>query len=192
MSLNKLLSDIHKRKVCVYMSWYVLQCRPGTEKIMVNSLKQHLSRTVLEDAFFFQSARLYRIGGRWKPIVKDLFPGYVFMESSSPIELSERLQEYRMFTHILEEDKYLISVYQKEEEYLRMLCGESHFLELSYGYKDRTEDRSYIISGPLRGMEARVRKFDWHRRFAKLEISIGKNTATVWAGLELSGKIDKR
>ena len=167
------------------MSWYVLQCREGREAEIVNSLNQHLSRKALEEAFFFQSERLWRAGGSWKRQKKELFPGYVFLQSSSPEQLSEELEESRQIVRIMEEQGYLISVYPEEEEYLRSLCGEKHFLSLSYGYKDRETGCSRITKGPLTGRESQVKIFDWHRRYAKLEISIGKRKAALWAGLAL-------
>ena len=57
------------------MSWYVLQCRAGREAEMVNSLNQHLSREALEEAFYFQSERLWRSEGSWKRQKKELFQG---------------------------------------------------------------------------------------------------------------------
>ena len=77
------------------MSWYVLQCRAGREAEMVNSLNQHLSREALEEAFYFQSERLWRSEGSWKRQKKELFPGYVFLQSENPGLLSEALEEYR-------------------------------------------------------------------------------------------------
>lgn len=167
------------------MSWYVLQCREGREAEIVNSLNQHLSCKALEEAFFFQSERLWRAGGSWKRQKKELFPGYVFLQSRSPEQLSEELEEYRQIVRIMEEQGYLISVYPEEEKYLRSLCGEKHFLSLSYGYKDRETGCSRITKGPLTGRESQVKIFDWHRRYAKLEISIGKRKAALWAGLAL-------
>ena len=135
------------------MSWYVLQCRAGREAEMVNSLNQHLSREALEEAFYFQSERLWRSEGSWKRQKKELFPGYVFLQSENPGLLSEALEEYRQIVRIMEEPGYLISVYPEEEEYLRGLCGTDHFLPLSYGYKDRVTGCSRITKGPLAGRE---------------------------------------
>ncbi len=112
-------------------------------------------------------------------------PGYVFLQSENPGLLSEALEEYRQIVRIMEEPGYLISVYPEEEEYLRGLCGTDHLLPLSYGYKDRVTGCSRITKGPLAGRENQVKIFDWHRRFARMEISIGNRKASVWAGLAL-------
>lgn len=171
------------------MSWYVLQCRPGREEEITASLRNHLSEEALEEAFFFQSERLWRVNGSWKIQKKELFPGYVFLQSSSPEKLSAELEEYRSIVRVMEEPGFLISVYPEEEIYLRRLCGKNHFLGLSYGYKDKESGDSKITRGPLAGMEHQIVSFDWHRRFAKLEIALGKRKTVIWAGLEIDGAV---
>ena len=108
-----------------------------------------------------------------------------FFRVKIPDCVSEALEEYRQIVRIMEEPGYLISVYPEEEEYLRGLCGTDHFLPLSYGYKDRVTGCSRITKGPLAGRENQVKIFDWHRRFARMEISIENRKASVWAGLAL-------
>ena len=76
------------------MSWYVLQCRAGKEAEIVHSLNQHLDRKALEEAFYFQSERLWRVDGSWKRQIKELFPGYVFLQSEHPGLLSKALRNY--------------------------------------------------------------------------------------------------
>lgn len=166
------------------MSWYVMQCRSGNGQEMIHSLKQHLSKAILEDAFVFRNERLWRTpGGIWKLIEKEMFPGYVFLQSSNQDALLEELEEYRKIVRVMEEPGYLISVYKEEEESLRWLCDDRHFLRLSYGYRENGVD--YILEGPLKGMEDCILKADWHRRFAQIEVSMAGKKQIVWAGLGL-------
>lgn len=162
-----------------------MQCRNGTEKKIINSLQQHLSKKVLEEAFVFQNDRLWRAaGGSWKLIRKEMFPGYVFLQSSSPENLFKELEEYRRIVRVMEEPGYLMSVYKEEEDSLRWLCDNSHLLRLSYGYREDGID--HIIEGPLKGMENRILKADWHRRFAQIAVPMAGKTQIVWAGLGLA------
>lgn len=171
------------------MSWYVLQCRTGREDTIIRSCRQHISQDALDDAFAFRCERLWRSDGVWKLVEKELFPGYVFLESSRPDQLSEELEAYRKILRVMEEPGYLISVYEEEERYLRKLCGEHHYLRMSYGYKDREKGTSYITEGPLKGLEHQIVKFDWHRRFAQVEIPVSRKKVVVWAGIGIDEKI---
>lgn len=112
-----------------------------------------------------------------------MFPGYVFLQSSSPGELSKKLEQYRNFSRLMEEPGYLISVYEEEEKILRQLCGEDHCLKMSYGYKENCVD--YVTAGPLKGLENRILRIDWHRRFAQLKIPVSGQKKIVWAGIAL-------
>lgn len=166
------------------MSWYVMQCRPGQEEILAKSCKDHISAAALQDAFFFRCERLWKAGGgNWKRIVKSMFPGYVFLQSDTPKTLSRELAQYRDFTNVMEEPGYLISLYEDEEESLKKLCGSSHCLALSYGYRENGVN--YILDGPLKGLENRIIQADWHRRFARVELPIARRNTIIWAGLSL-------
>lgn len=171
------------------MSWYVLQCRTGREDAIIRSCRQHISQDVLENVFSFRCERLWRSDGVWKLVEKEMFPGYVFLESSRPDKLSEELEAYRKILRVMEEPGYLISVYDEEERYLRKLCGERHYLRMSYGYKDKDEGISHITEGPLKGLENQIVKFDWHRRFAQVEIPVSRKNVVVWAGIGIDERI---
>lgn len=168
------------------MSWYVLQCKTGHEEKIIRSCKQRLSTFALDDAFSFSCERLWRVEGQWKRMEKEMFPGYVFLESSHLDALSDELEEYRKILRVMEEPGYLISVYEEEERYLTELCGKEHRLELSYGYRDQENGTSYITAGPLEGRQNQIIKIDWHRRFAQIEIVLAKRTAVVWAGVDIT------
>lgn len=171
------------------MGWYVLYCKPGQEDTIIRSCRQHLSEFVLESAFTFRCERLWRVDGKWLPMEKKLFPGYVFLQSSHPRELSKALDEYRTILRVMEDKGYLISVYEEEEKYLRMLCGEEHFLEMSYGFKSKEDGQSYITKGPLKDCGNRIIKIDWHRRFAQIEVPLSGKKAVIWAGVGIAEEV---
>lgn len=166
------------------MSWFVLHCRTGQEKQILRSCRYHLSEYALEDAFVFYCERLCKSQGEWKILKKDMFPGYIFLESNRPSALLEELKQYRTFCQIMEESEYLCSVYEDEEENLRRLCGNEHCLSLSYGYKDRGTGVSRITEGPLSTMQSHIKKIDWHRRYAQIELPLRRKPLVVWAGLD--------
>lgn len=170
--------------------WYVLQCREGREDAMIRACRRHLSAEALNDAFSFRCERLWRRDGEWKRMEKELFPGYVFLESSRPDLLAEELRQFAPVFRVLGGPDLPISVCAGEEESLRRLCGRAHYLALSYGYRENGTD--YITSGPLALAKQRIRRIDWHRRFAQVEVSIGRRRMTAWAGIGLDERITGR
>lgn len=169
------------------MSWFVLQCRIGQEKKIIQSCRQHLSACVLDAAFSFHCERLWRAGGIWNMTEKEMFPGYIFLESKQPQKLSKELEQYRNIIKVMEEPGYLISVYEEEEKNLRELCGENHCLKMSYGYKENGINR--ITEGPLMRMKKCIVQLNWHRRFAQVEIPVAKRKTIIWAGLEFDERV---
>lgn len=167
------------------MGWYILQCRIGQEKQRLITLKKKLTSNAAEDIFLFQCQRLWKNDGCWKLVRKDMFPGYIFIQSGNPEYLSDELKQLKGIVKAMEEPGYLFSVYQEEEQYLRELCGKEHVLNISYGYKDQKAGVSHIIKGPLYGWENRIKKLDWHKRYAQIEIPVLRRYATVWAGIDI-------
>lgn len=167
------------------MGWYVLRCKTGQEERIIHSCRTHLTADVLEEAFIFRSERLWRTEGRWIPLMRDMFPGYVFLQSSCPELLHCELDQFRKILRIMEEPGYLISVYQEEEKFLRELCGVRHVLELSYGYNDIEEGKPRIVNGPLNGLESKILKINWHKRIAILGMQVARKEKIVWAGVDL-------
>lgn len=170
------------------MSWYIMQCREGQEKKILTSLKRHLSQTAMEDAFVFRCQRLWRMSGSWRIIEKDMFPGYLFVQSAKPELLYGELKQFRRIVKIMEEADNLLSVQQEEEQYLRLLCGPGHLLAISYGYREKEGGRTHITEGPLCGKESWVDKFEWHKRYARVAIPVAGKKALILAGLDFTGK----
>ena len=165
--------------------WYVLECRRGREERMLDACRRQLSHEALEDAFVFRCERFWRSDGAWRRVERDMFPGYVFLQSARPDMLLEELDQYREVFHILAEPGYMIPVYEEEEASLRELCGARHVLPVSYGYRDREAGRDCITRGPLKGQEKRLLRLDWHRKFAQVEVSLARRKAVIWAGIGL-------
>ena len=172
--------------------WYVLECRKGQEGRIRDACRRQLSPEALEDAFVFRCERFWRSEGMWKQVERDMFPGYVFLQSGRPELLSEEIKKYRGVFHVLEEPGYLIPIYEEEEAYLRELCGVQRVLPVSFGYRDQEAGRDFITRGPLRGREKRLVRIDWHRRFAQMEVSLARRRAVIWAGIGLDKGVWER
>lgn len=169
------------------MSWYVLQCRTGQEETIIRSCRQHLSSQALQSAFLFRCERLWRVDGAWKLVEKEMFPGYVFLDSREPELLYQELEQYRNILRVMEEPGYLISVYEEEKKNLLKLCGTHHYMKMSYGYKEDGVD--HITEGPLKELKDQIIRIDWHRRFAQVELMVARKKAIVWAGIGVDERV---
>ena len=168
--------------------WYVVKCRSGDEEMLLRFCRTRLSPGALEGAFRFRCERFWRSDGAWRRVERDMFPGYVFLQSARPELLSEEIKNYQAILPVLGEPGYLIPVYREEENHLRQLCGEQHVLGLSYGYRDRERGCDRITKGPLKAVGFRILAIDWHRRFARVEVPLARRTAVMWAGVAFDGR----
>ena len=167
--------------------WFVVRCRSGCEEEILRSCRTRLSPGALDEAFRFRCERFWRSDGAWRRVERDMFSGYVFLQSARPELLSEEIKKYRAILPVLGEPGYLIPVYQEEENYLRQLCGEQHVLRLSYGYRDRKHGCDCITKGPLKEAGSRLRATDWHRRCARVAVPVARRTAVTRAGVAFDG-----
>ncbi len=167
--------------------WYVLKCREGQEEIIIRSCRQHLSAQVLEEAFQFSSRRMKKYLGEWHIDTFQMFPGYVFLQSSHPERLSEELEQFREITSVLEQDRLLLPVEKEKEQLFRALCGSGHVLDLSRGSVKNGCFRA--VEGPLAGRENLIRKLDLHKRIAVLDRRLIGSDRDIWAGIDIKTDI---
>lgn len=172
------------------MSWYVLRCREGQEEHLIKSLHDRLDKEHLTDAFTFTYERMKKYHGEWHKESRNMYPNYVFLESSESKPLFEGLEQFKCVADILENGKLLLPVAASEELFLRKLCGVNHHLGMSKGFLSETD--VCITDGLLKGNEQWIKKIDLHKRVAKLHSPALKSGTSevlplreIWAGLEL-------
>ena len=144
------------------------------------SCKKKMSQKALHSVFVLTYDRMRRYEGAWHLERKLLFPEHVFFESEDEEILLDELKKCDV---IIESEKHLIRMRREDEEFLRILCGREHHLQMSRGviYRGVT----HITEGPLKGMENRICKIDRHKRLARLSML----NDSIPAGLEITEKI---
>lgn len=178
----------------------VLHCHPDQAEKVMEVCRRNIASDILRDAFILTCDRMKRYEGSWHIEKRELFPDSVFVETGDSGEL---LKYLFCCEHLLipREDGSLAGrVAPDEESFLRKLCGPAHHLSMSQGYI--RDGKTYVVEGPLAGMERRIRKIDRHKRIAavllcqaegspkKKGMSQGVNTLgeTMTAGLEIVSK----
>lgn len=142
---------------------------------MILSGKKRFRHEPASDAFVLTYDKMRRYEGAWHVERKELFPDYVFLESSKSSEESEARQ-YGAFFQLDRETEAL----------LKSLCGEAHHLKMSRGVIRNGVTK--VLEGPLLGRESQIRKIDRHKRLARVEISAEGVFGYVPAGLEIVEK----
>lgn len=159
----------------------------GKEELLMNACRNHFPAVLLREAFIFRYEKMMRLGGEWHVVEKPMFPGYIFLDTDRPEEFSAAVRQFEPVLKLLKNGQTVCEVTDEEEGFLKMLCGNSHLLKMSYG--NIRKGHFIIESGPLRQHEALIAKIDRHKRSALLRIKIGGEERMIFAGLEIREKI---
>ncbi len=162
--------------------WYGFYCFGQKEQETLFFLNENLSKKAVKDAFIFTYDRMRRYEGAWHTERKNLFPGYVFLESNEEKFLTKEFRECGVFSI----ENRLIRIGKKNKEFLWELCGEKHHLGMSRGVIHG--GITQVTEGPLKAAEKRICKIDRHKRLAKVEVPEGKIFRYLPAGLEIEEK----
>lgn len=178
----------------------VLHCHPDQAEKVMEVCRCNIGSDILRDAFIFTCDRMKRYKGSWHIEKRELFPDVVFVETGDLGELSKRISCCEDLLSPREDGSLVGRIAPDEESFLRKLCGSAHHLSMSQGYI--RDGKTYVVEGPLAGMERRIRKIDRHKRIAavllcqaegspkKQGIAQGINTLgeTMMVGLEIVSK----
>ncbi len=150
---------------------------------MMALCKNKLSPKAVQNVFLFTYDRLRRYKGAWNLEQKLLFPAHVFLESENEDILLQELAK----CSVAAKANPLIQISKEEEQFLRILCGKDHHLQISKGII--CKGAAHITEGPLKGMESRICKIDRHKRLARITTTTLQEYRSIPAGLEITEKI---
>ncbi len=171
--------------------WYVIQVRTGTEEEIVRKCRNEyrgkkINRDVLHECFVPYVEERKKLGGEWKTLRKVLFPGYVFLDSEDTDALYMELKKVSGLTKLLSVGDEVVPLTEKETAFIMRFGGPDHVVGMSEGIIEGSQVR--VLSGPLMGMEALIKKIDRHKRKAWLEVELFGAKRLVEAGLDIPVK----
>lgn len=167
--------------------WYVIQVKTGTEESILIQCQKNIPDTILENCFIPCYEEKKRIRGVWTIQKRRLFPGYVFLVAGNLEQISFQLKHIIGRTRLLGIGDEIIPLTDEEIQFLVAFGGEKQVVEMSEGIIEGAEVK--ILSGPLQGREALIRKIDRHKRKAYLELKMFGRMQKVQVGLEIVEKI---
>ncbi len=167
------------------MKWYALFVETGQEE----RLKQ-LINTVYPDEdikILIPKRKLKeRRQGKTHEVVKKLFPGYVLIKTVMAINMYYRLSKLPMVYSILKDECEPVPIRDEEMAVILALTSEGDTIGFSEVYREG--DRITVVSGPLKGLEGIIEKFDARKKRIKVRIRFMGKERRIDLGAHLVNK----
>lgn len=169
--------------------WYVIQTMGGKELHVLGLMQKLVEPGLLEESFVPRYEVKKRIQGEWQSRFEVLLPGYIFIVTDDPDRLESELRSVPKFTRILRSNDKFFPLDNQEVAFINAFTEPGHrVVGMSTGVIEG--DEIVVLSGPLMGRTALIRKIDRHKRLAYLDVSIMGRSKTVKVGLEIVRKRD--
>jgi len=172
--------------------WYVLSCRTGSEKKVVESLKV-FGGSDRYSPFIPQKECIFRRKGEKTTFQKICFPGYVFIESGKPAAefiayiypVVYKLKDAYRFLY--NGDRSDIAMREEERIALQYMLGHDKRIDISIGFKEGDSIR--VTSGTLVGNESKILSINKSRHEVVICVSMFGSLVPVSVGFEIIEKI---
>ena len=181
--------------------WYAVQVFAGKEQ---KALEQIMESKITAEVFLPKRVMMLKKAGSFKRQVKPLFNGYLFLKYSQPLEKItaqdwiKSLQKDRLqpiVFNILDrvdtlnnQNQMVQSISSEEIQWIFDLTNKNNEIEISRYLKVGSQVQ--IVSGPMKGQEAKIKKVDPHKKRIKVEIFfLGRSHVIDLAGEMVQGKI---
>ena len=170
------------------MGVYVVQVIGGRESTARSLLYKH-AFDCMDECFLPKYELMKRKEGEWHKVKKPLFPGYLFVRTNNPEQLSARMRAIPVFMRLLGSNDQFIPLAPDELLWFNTFTDMGKYLvEMSRGVIEG--DRVIVTEGPLKGHEALITKINRHKRLAYVDLHMFGRDRSVSIGLEIVRKAD--
>ena len=179
--------------------YYVIFVGAGNEAKTEQLIRRAVAEELCSEYFHPVRHMKKKIRGEWRHVYEKILPGYVFVESGDIAALHKALIRTPGFKKILRTeaedgsfDFYALT--QSEVNWLMSVCGRLGETEKILPVIELTQvgfdenDKVRVLSGPLKGREAMVKKIDLHRRTAEIEVDFMGRPVVLRVGIEIIKK----
>ena len=172
--------------------YYVIQVKTGKEDKAIEDIKKYKGDDLDFDIFSPYRITLRKYKTEWKEYKERCFPGYIFVETSDVKKLFFDLYWVEGFTKLLGREGLTYNFIPLNED-------ESRMIDILYNENtDRTTkisdieviegDRIRILTGPLKGIESKVKKVNLHKRLVTVEFTLCNRTVEAQVGINIITK----
>lgn len=169
------------------MAWYSLFVITGQEENVASWLQ-----------FFFESAvktlipkrkLLERHNGKNQPVCRNMFPGYVFLSIDMDLNAYYQIKQISGVIRILNYDREKYDQhFQEEIQFILRLLGDGDVVDFSFVYLEN--NRVKVKSGPLQGLEGRIKSLDRRKQRVKILVSLLGIEKKIDLGIEIIHEIN--
>lgn len=150
--------------------WYALTVPEGREESIARDLRKLIPADLLRDVFAIRREYWVKRGGAWSLNSKIAYAGYLFGQTADPAGLQKVLAQLTLPVSLVGAHGHAWAPLAPEAEaWLKRALDAGHVLRSSTAVVE--DGKLCIVSGPLRGMEGRLRDVDSHRRRCMVDIA---------------------
>lgn len=169
------------------VSWYVIQVPTGAERKLCDLIARMAPEGAVEECFSPRYATQIKREGERVDVEKPLLPGYVIVVSSRLDLVIRALREIPDFTRLLKMGESFVPLASDERAWIEALTNKgSRCVGMSVGVMEG--EHVAVLSGPLRGHEARITNVNRHKNLAFVELEICGRRVAIKVGLGIVGR----
>lgn len=169
--------------------WYVMRTVPGKEAKAAELIERTVEHRLWVKWRILKKQKLFRVKGHLVLNVEDLFPGYIFVKTEHPQELSEALERSREYPRMIGNVKAeIIPVEEKDLEFLKNVCGYDLQNPMELSEVEADEEGNLIhIDGILKNYENRIVRKRLRKRYVLAEIDLFSRKENILFGIRMPG-----
>ena len=153
--------------------WYVIQTKSGEELRLKELIEATLDRAYYRECFVPLYEAVRRRQGRCLIKILKLFPGYLFIDTDTPMEVHKALKTIPDFATVLgvrdepDAEKIFLPITKDDADFLDSIT-EDGIMHVSYVSLSRANRIEKVI-GPLEKYQRFITKMEYRHRYAIVE-----------------------
>lgn len=168
---------------------YAIQVQSQQERHVIQMILKMVNPDILERCYLPYRERLKKLNGQWRIVDEILFEGYVFIETTKPLDLYMQLKKIPKLTKMLydydEKQPFFIDLTEKDIQFIEYMIAEGCYLRLSE-IRIGPEREIEILSGPLLEFAEQITDINLHKRYANVHMQFLDKEADIYFGIKIA------
>jgi transcriptional antiterminator NusG len=166
----------------ILMDWYALFVSTGKEEAVQKWLRMYFNESVLVSVNVRRKIT-ERNGGSIRHVLKNMFPGYIFIRTNLNVETYYKLKKIPDIIKILKTGDYCTKIVDEEMFYILKLLDNDGVVDYSKVFIHNS--KIIVKSGPLKGMEGLILEVDKRKNRVKININFMGLPKKIDLGIEV-------